>query len=174
MLSASTHQYRVFYEGGDIVEFLRKYILMISAAAILCGLIRSISSGWKGQEKLMRMMCGVFLLAVACSPLGLFSMPDFGESSAQYEADAAGIVREAQAQAKEQQTEIIISRTRSYIEDEANRLGLTVEVSVTLNEELLPWKVSLKGATSAYTRTRLSDTIAQDLGIPKERQVWSP
>lgn len=121
----------------------------------------------------MQIMCGIFLLAAACSPVGLFTLPEFSADSTQYESDAQLIVQEAQENMKEQQAAIIISQTQSYIEDKAVQLGMDMEISVILNDELLPWEVSLQGATSTYARTRLSDIIAQDLNIPEERQVWS-
>lgn len=172
-MRSSADQHGLLYERCDIMDFLRKYVLMISAAAILCALIRGISSGWKGQERLMQIMCGIFLLATACGPLGVFTIPKLTVGGTEYEAEAQQIVQEAQEDLKAQQAAIIISRTCTYIEDKAVQLGLDMDITVTLNDELLPWEVSLRGVSSAYARTRLSDIIAQDLNIPEERQVWS-
>ena len=49
----------------------------------------------------------------------------------------------------------------------------TGTVQVELDAELLPCGVRLQGAASPYARSQLSGQIETELGIPKERQVWS-
>ena len=83
-------------------------------------------------------------------------------------------VDEAQAEASAQMAAIITQQTQSYILDKADTLGVCLEVGVELNEEMVPWRVTMAGEASPYARQRLEGIIQDDLGIPAERQVWSP
>ena len=69
---------------------------------------------------------------------------------------------------------IITQQTQSYILDKADTLGVCLEVGVELNEEMVPWRVTMTGEAPPYARQRLEGIIQDDLGIPAERQVWSP
>lgn len=87
--------------------------------------------------------------------------------------EASQAAGQAEAETKRQMTAIISEEAATYILDKADALGLQLEVQVELDGNLLPWGVSLQGAASPYARSRLSSQIETELGIPKERQVWS-
>ena len=59
--------------------------------------------------------------------------------------------------------------------DKAESLGaeLTVEVTLSDDELMVPCAVKLSGAISPYAKKVLSDTIAKDLGIQVEEQIWT-
>ena len=80
---------------------------------------------------------------------------------------------QAEDETKRQMAAIISEEAASYILDKADALGLQLEVQVELDAELLPCGVRLQGAASPYARSQLSGQIETELGIPKERQVWS-
>lgn len=156
------------------MELLRRYVLAVTTAAILCAMVKSISPGLKGQERILRLVCGIFLLATVLQPLGLIRLPDAGNLTAQYEAAAHAMVQEAEQQKDSQLASIIQQETEAYILDKANTLGVSLEVQVELNESMVPCQVLLAGEASPYAKSRLTEDIAQNLGIPKERQVWNP
>ena len=68
--------------------------------------------------------------------------------------------------------EVIKANTETYILDKATTMEVELNVEVTL-DGLIPKKVILQGAVSPYTRASLSDWIAQQLGIPREAQIWT-
>lgn len=147
--------------------------MTLAAAAMLCALVRAVSVGKKGQEKLLRFLCGIFLLATALGPLGLLQipqLPDFADSlrqEAQAQADAA------QQQSRQEMISIIQRNTAAYILDKATELGLDVAVEVELDAEMKPYRVQISGAVSPYGKRRLAAAMEEELEIPAERQRWS-
>ena len=146
------------------MDAIRRYVITLTAAAMLCALVKAITAGRKGQEKILSLVCGIFLLATALGPLGLLRLPDLSDPTAQVQAED---------ETKRQMAAIISEEAASYILDKADALGLQLEVQVELDAELLPCGVRLQGAASPYARSQLSGQIETELGIPKERQVWS-
>ena len=74
------------------------------------------------------------------------------------------------------QAEIIKERCEAYILDKATAMGLTLEVEIQLSgDQTYPYPVgvTLRGQVSESERSTLSNMIAQELGIPEERQAWS-
>ena len=145
------------------MDAVRRYVMTLAAAAMLCALVKAIAPGHKGQEKILSLVCGIFLLAPALGPLGLLRLPELSDPTAQARAEE---------EAKQQMTAIISEEAVSYILDKAGDLGLELEVQVELDENLLPWSVRLQGAVSPYAKSRLSGQIETELGISQERQVW--
>lgn len=156
------------------MEALRGYVLSITVAAVLCSVVKSISPERAGQKKILSLACGIFLLATALRPLGLLQIPGLEDTTEVYREQAEQMTAQAQETAKAQMRVIIKEQTEAYILDKADTLGVRLEVQVELNDEMVPWQVTLQGETSPYAKGRLRSSIAQELGIPEERQVWSP
>ena len=153
------------------MDAIRRYVITLTAAAMLCALVKAITAGRKGQEKILSLVCGIFLLATALGPLGLLRLPDLSDPTAQVQAEAGRMASQAEDETKRQMAAIISEEAASYILDKADALGLQLEVQV--EAELLPCVGRLQGAASPYARSQLSGQIETELGIPKERQVWS-
>ena len=88
-----------------------------------------------------------------------------------YEAEIAMRQAELQESGRDQLEAIIETRTAAYISDKADALGLTVTVRVETELEAgtpIPASAELRGPYSQG----LADWIAEELGIPAERQVW--
>ena len=91
--------------------------------------------------------------------------------------DYAAAIEERQAELESAENEAlaqgIAERTAAYISDKAAGLGLTVTVRVETEPGAdgtpLPERVYLEGTKSE----ELSDWLAEELGIPAERQVWN-
>ena len=154
------------------MDAVRRYVMTLAAAAMLCALVKAIAPGHKGQEKILSLVCGIFLLATALGPLGLLRLPELSDPTAQARVEAGQAAERAEEEAKQQMTAIISEEAVSYILDKAGDLGLKLEVQVELDENLLPWSVRLQGAVSPYAKSRLSGQIETELGISQERQVW--
>ena len=154
------------------MDAVRRYVMTLAAAAMLCALVKAIAPGHKGQEKILSLVCGIFLLATALGPLGLLRLPELSDPTAQARVEAGQAAERAEEEAKQQMTAIISEEAVSYILDKAGDLGLELEVQVELDENLLPWSVRLQGSVSPYAKSRLSGQIETELGISQERQVW--
>ena len=68
--------------------------------------------------------------------------------------------------------EIIKQRTEAYILDRASAMDAQIKVSVSLGKDGIPKSVRITGRISPMNRSRLTDVIAADLGIPREQQEW--
>ena len=64
------------------MDAIRRYVITLTAAAMLCALVKAITAGRKGQEKILSLVCGIFLLATALGPLGLLRLPDLSDPTA--------------------------------------------------------------------------------------------
>lgn len=155
------------------MEALGQYIVSVVAAAILCGVLRSmVQPGLVGN--LLRLVSGVFLAYTVLSPISAFrldsiSLDALPETEAAIQAAQAGA-----AAGEEAMAQIIKQQTQAYILEKAKSLGAELEAEVFLDEENLPQKVIYRGSLSPSQRRQLQSTIAQDLGIPKENQQWIP
>lgn len=85
------------------------------------------------------------------------------------EAEAAAHIGEEAA--TDELTAVIKAKTESYILDKAAAMEVDLNVEITL-DSFIPTAVVLRGAVSPYARSTLTAWITQQLGIPKEAQVW--
>ena len=71
--------------------------------------------------------------------------------------------------------EIITDKTCAYILDKAETLRAQLTVQVILSDEELPVpeRIYLTGQASPYARSMLQRLIEEELGVPKERQIWT-
>ena len=115
---------------------------------------------------------GLLLLAALLQPvlrtdLGRLRLDFSGYSEAIAERE-----EELNAAGKEELAGIIAGRTAAYISDKADALGLQVDARVETEPDgegiPLPHSAVLTGEYSQG----LADWIAEELGIPAERQVW--
>lgn len=156
------------------MEYLGKYILRLCAAATLCALVKAISADWKGHKKMLDLVCGLMMLTVFLEPLGLLSSLSFENPAALYRRQAESLIADSQTSMKQELESVISERARAYIMDKADALGMDVEVQVEVGGDLIPCKAMIHGTVSPYSKTALSSRIEEELGIPKEAQVWSP
>nr|WP_326184006.1 stage III sporulation protein AF [uncultured Oscillibacter sp.] len=139
--------------------------LLLSVAQTLIpeGTIRKIASFTGGLILLAALLQPVLRTDLAALRL------DFGD----YERAVARRQEELEAAGKEALAELIETQTAAYISDKADALGLSVEVRVETETGdggvPVPVSVRLKGHRSEA----LAAYIEGELGIPRERQVWS-
>ena len=143
-------------------------MITLTAAAMLCALVKAITAGRKGQEKILSLVCGIFLLATALGPLGLLRLPDLSDPTAQVQAEADRMASQAEDETKRQMAAIISEEAASYILDKADALGLQLEVQVELDAELLPCGVRLQGAASPLCQEPAEAAkLRRSWGFPK-------
>ncbi len=157
------------------MDGIRAYILSITAAAIISGILSSIL-GKKGTIGTVgTMLCGIFLSIAVVRPLAKIQVEGWSDWIDQLSLDAGYAVSDGEKIASTAMADIIKSEAEAYILDKAASMELSLEVSVTVNDEQLPTpeSVLIRGPISPYERNTLSRMIAQDLGIAKENQQWT-
>ena len=153
------------------MEAVRQYIISVTAAAILCGILTAMVGG-KQIKPVWKLIAGIFLTLTAVKPLAdidLGSVPTLAET---YSLQAEAAVLEGETMLNSQRQGIIKSRLEAYILDKAKAIGVTLTVDVSLDDKSLPVSVRLSGDVSPGAKSRLQSIIAVDLGIPKEAQIW--
>lgn len=157
-----------------MMEALRQYFVAVTAAAIICGIAKSIGNEKTTSGAMLRLIAGIAMTITVISPvvrLDIGSLPELADNLAE-EAGVAAAVGEEMA-VSEMNT-IIIKQVEAYILDKAAMFGASLRVEIFMPEDgsYQPEYVILRGAISPYGRTRLETIIAEDLRISKENQQW--
>ena len=67
---------------------------------------------------------------------------------------------------------ITIVLIQTYILSRAGAMDADIQASVTLGENFVPCHVRITGRISPINRSKLTQIIASELGIPREQQEW--
>ncbi len=156
------------------MEAIREYMITVTAAALICGVLNALASKLGSSGKLLRLMCGILMLLTVISPLTKIRLTDLPELGQGILESGEALATAGENSAREEMAAIIKEQTQAYILDKANVLGASLEVEVILTEDTLPVpkSVRLQGAISPYGKGKLQQILAQDLGIPTEEQIW--
>lgn len=157
------------------MDGIREYLIGVIAAAVLCGIVKSLLGNNGTVGIAVRLLCGLLMILAVIRPwtdLSLDGILDWADSIT---ADGSGMVAEGNAMANEAYRESIKQQTEAYILDESRVLGceLTVEVRLSQDEIPVPEMVWLTGETSPYARQTLTNLITERLGIEREDQIWT-
>ncbi len=151
---------------------IQEYLLAVTGAAIICSVVMRLMPKAGTAAAIGKMICGVFLAVTVISPLAKLELQYFDDITTDYRLEASKAVEEGKQQAAAEYQKVIIEKTEAYILDEAQAMGLTVQVTVSLSDTFAPEKITLKGNASPYARKQLEAVIVRDLGIAKENQTW--
>lgn len=148
-----------------------EYIAQAVAAALLCGIIVSMTKHSSGGS-IVRMLCGVFMTIVLIRPLAGTNVSFLESILPDITGDAEAVASEGAAAAEDIRREYIKQRVQAYILSRAKTMEADIQANVSLDEDCVPVSVSIAGRISPLSRSRLIQIIASELGIPKERQEW--
>ncbi len=156
------------------MEYIKEYILSVCAAAVLCSLVKGFVDKKGPAGELVHMMCGVFLTVTAVSPLLQFRVRDISSYVQSFSFEASEITSAAEQEAEAAMNEIIIAKAREYIMDKATSMNTDIEVDILLTDDTpgIPCGAVIVGNVSPYAKTRLTQIMESDLGIPREAQQW--
>ncbi len=156
------------------MEFIKQYLLSITAAAIICSLAISLIGKKGAYAAVIKLICGLFLALTAFSPLTGIQITDFSSYLSDLTNSADSAVFAGQHTANEATATIIKSETEAYILDKASSMGLNIEVEVTVSDTSPPAPVCIRisGTISPYAKQQLRSIISSDLGIPEDKQTW--
>lgn len=168
-------QHGVLYEGGRIMQWIKEYLLCVLAAAILCGIIRTLVKSKGAINAMVKLLTGLLLVITAISPfakLSSFALPDLTDF---YSSEASAAVAQGEEMAMESVSKIVKESTQEYIMDKAAYLGMSISVDVTVSQDAIPQPVSvtISGTGSPFAKNTLKKYIAQELGIPEDAQIWT-
>ena len=170
-----TDQCGLFYEGCDIMDKIGEYILCITAAAIICAIIKSIIDPSTPFGKIIKIICGVFMAVTLLSPLTGIELNFITDYLQEYDRISASAMSDGTQLAYNELSGIIKQQVQTYILDKALDLGLDVDVEVKLTDSNppTPYQVILTGTASPYKKQMLSQYIIDNLGITQENLKWT-
>ena len=154
------------------MELIKEYLLSITAAALICGVISSLTSKNASISKLMQLLCGLFLAITVIRPVVEVQLDNIDSFTELLVVDGEIAASTGKEMAAEEMKRIIKEKTEAYILDKAKSLGAEIEVEVTL-EDFVPTGAIITGSVSPFARSSLITSISQDLGIPPEGQIWN-
>jgi len=138
---------------------------------MICAILPRLT-GSTGKQ-ILRLICGVFLTVTVVAPVLNVDLEPVLESLFPQQSREKVTVQ-GQVQARDAMAAIIKSETEAYILDKARLLGMELSVHVLLGEEEIPVPEGtvLEGVATQEQKTKLSEILTKDLGIPKEAQQW--
>ncbi len=151
------------------------YILSLTAAAVICGLISGIVGTKGALASVVKLITGLFLCFSVISPFLKVNVGNLTGYLEDLQVSGDEIVMEGESAVKKELETIIKSKTEAYILDKAASYGaeLAVEVSVDSSQMPVPNAVRVSGQISPYGKKQLQQIIAKDLGITLEAQIWT-
>ena len=153
---------------------MKQYIVSVITAALICGILTGIMNEC-GVKQLLKLLCGLFLTFTVLQPIAHFTVPEIPDLE-EFSAEAEKASMEGKRITEDAFTRIITDQAEAYILDKAKTMEvfLTAEVATSSEDGLpVPKSVVLEGDVSMEARQKLSQIIADELGIPKENQVWT-
>ena len=155
-----------------MMQQLGQYVLSLTSAAIICGLLQSLfRDGTTGR--LLRICTGIVLSIVALSPLICLRIPDLCLFYDSYISEGNDIATMGEELAEAEKSRCIQREFEAYILDKANALNADITAEVRLNNKYLPVEVRMHGQCTDSARKTLVEMITNDLGIPEEDQKWT-
>ena len=151
-----------------MIAAARDWVASIAAVTMMLTVVQTLAL--EGTlRKIVGFTGGLLLLAALLQPVLKTDLAGLRLDFSEYRAAVETRTEELNAAGKEELAALIAGRTAAYISDKADALGLAVTARVETEEGTsLPVSVELTGP---YSRS-LADWIAEELGIPAERQVW--
>ncbi len=153
---------------------IAEYLLSITAAAIVCTVVKAVAGDKSTAGKISQVISGVFLTVTLVSPLVDFNFSNITSYMEDFQEDAAIASEDGSQVAAEAMGNIIKEQTEAYILSEAARLFLEVSVDVTLSASSppTPQAVTFTGTASPYQKRILSQFVTEHFAIAQENQQW--
>lgn len=157
-----------------MVSNIGQYILSVITASFVSSIILRISGKNGKTASVMKMLCGVFLICTVISPWLEIHIDDLNYLFKDSAYDVETAVAAGQDTAQEEMREIIKQKVEAYISTKASQLKADVRAEVIMSKEdpMLPEGARLTGPVSPHARRSLTQYIADELGIPEEKQIW--
>ena len=153
---------------------IKTYLLSVIASALL----GSFLSNLLPQGKCKQILCfagTLVMILTVISPLMKLDSTKMARSIASLRIQTEQWRTGVEVQTRELQGKIIKEESEAYVLDKAEAMGVSISPEITLREDgafPYPYEIVMEGTWSEEDRRVLSTLIAEDLGIPIQRQEW--
>ena len=157
------------------MESVREYFLGITGAALVCAVVTVFFDSKNLPGTVIRMLAGIFLTLSVIKPWLSLRLESIWDITDDFRIEGSSVSAAGENYAREAISAGIKNRTEAYILDKANSLGAELKAEVTLSDGEIPVPVGvcLTGKVTPYEKSRLTQIIESDLGIPAEEQIWT-
>lgn len=157
------------------MEGVREYLLSVTAAAMLCGIVSGLTGEKSSLAGLTKLISGLFLCFTVIAPFADIRISELADYASDILADGEQAAQDGEEYSAQALRQIICDETRAYIMDKARTYGVEIEVQVELsrNDPPVPEGCTITGSISPYVRQQLKKILVNDLDIPEENQTWT-
>lgn len=157
------------------MEGVREYLLSVTAAAILAGIVNTLAGEKGSQAALVKLISGLFLCFAVIAPIAKIQISDISDLAADWVLEGEQAAQEGEDSYIQALRQVITEETRAYILDKARSYDAHIQVDVTLEDSdpPVPERCTIAGQLSPYVRQQLKKAIVNDLGIPEENIIWT-
>lgn len=158
------------------MEGIREYLISVTAAALLCGILRSLTGEKGSVNGLLRLVSGIFLALTVIRPVKELTLGEFSFLPSDLLTEARAASEEGADYAQRAMERLIKEQCEAYILDKAQALGADIQVDIRVSGDSTPVPISsvVSGDLSPYAKSQLKQALETDLGIPEEDQQWTP
>lgn len=160
-----------------MTEFIRTWIMGLVAASFLSAIAMTLCP--KGKVRAVVGLCaGLVTIVTLVGPILNFDYQAHFGALDDFESQLEQRLEEMEFEQERLRSIIISERSRTYIWDKAEVLGMgNVEIQVDTvraeTGELIPYRVHIGGVYTQEQREDLERYLAETFGIPRVRQHWS-
>lgn len=155
------------------MEKLSAYVLSVTCAALILGILKGILNDKSGASALLRMLGGLFLTLAIISPITKFDLSNLTNFAGDLSDAGQNAAAEGEQIGKAEYRSIIKASTEAYILDKAQTYQAELAVEVSLcDDTAVPVHARLQGDISPYGKNQMQQMMEDDLGIAKENQLW--
>ena len=152
---------------------LASYLWRVICGAVICAVVDVFTEGRKSVRTTARLLSGIYLAITVLSPITDFSLTGILDRWDSIHYEAVDSVSYGEEQARIAKKQLIKESLEAYILKKAASNHMDIQVSVTVSEELMPVCVTISGRVSPVEKRRLQQIMEDEVGIPKEHQVWN-
>lgn len=154
---------------------LGAYILSISAAAMILGILQTLFDKKSCNAQLLRLIGGLFLTFTIIAPAADINFDSVFDIHQDFLAQGDLISAQGHEIAQGQRLDIIKENCEAYILDKAMSYQTELCADVTLSQNAVPVPVAvhLSGNVSPYVKSAMQTWLSNEMGIPRENQIWT-
>ena len=159
------------------MQMLRAYLLRLTACSFLVSICAALVSQPK-LKRLVKLMGGCLLALTALQPLLSIDFTALPDLLYPYGLSQQNAVDEAERKNAQLLEDLIRKQTEASIQDALDEQGIDARFHLTLRMDQsvgmpVPWSVTVYADCDEEKQNLISDFFSSELGIAKERQVWS-
>lgn len=157
------------------MDWVKEYILNIVAVGMITAICITLVQKNTSAGMIIKMLGGIFLVITLISPLVKIRFDDLSSLWEQVSAEGNVLAQEGSNSTQEALSTVIKEDLEAYILDKADELGLTLRITVQMDQHnaVMPQTVKLQGAASPYQKRLLSAFMEEELGITEAQQEWN-